>query len=345
MNYFINKKNKINKKIDGSFGILKLHKFNDIIYYLSKIDNEFMNLIVISKKSKKVLNDFFDQNENFILYRKNKKIKKNYNLVISDSQIYNCLNNFNFKFVYFIDIENLKIKDININFEYIYFLSYNPDLIFFNESIFVKKLLNNSSYHDFEKRILNYNIISPKMIKNKIFYESYIPNLDDQLILLDFNKIVKYKKKIISDYKFKYDNKDTCDICYCNKNIIMSECCNSNLCLECYLRNRMEYKRCAFCRSKYKDYKLKIKRVNKNCYIYIINSNIKLDLDFIDFSFYNKVKIKVNDIIFICYIRKSVSKKKIIFFNVDKIFIDKILNNHFKTLNKYKIVCYTPKYY
>jgi hypothetical protein len=343
MNYFIKKKNLIQKKTNGNYGIFKINSINCINYYLSKIDNKSNNLIIINNKLKKILSAFFENNDNFIFYRKNKQIQNNYNLVITDTQK-NIPTNKLFENIYLFDVDNTKINEQKLNYNYLWLFSYNPDLIYFHNSNFIKKIIKSYNYSEFEKKILNFNIKLKKCKNINIIIKYYLPNLNTHLLFLKYEDLKKYSKNIVRDYNFDFSKKGECNICYNNKKLIKSKCCNSHICIDCYLINRKKYNKCPYCRFKY-DNKTIIKNVPNNCYLYIKNANFQYDFNIKKLEYYHKINLKIKDLTFVCYVRKTLSKKTIIFINIDKIIAAEIINQYFNTVRNYKMVCYLPKYY
>jgi hypothetical protein len=347
MNFFINKKKIIQRKINCNYGVIKINNLNLVKEYLLKINKSInsMNLIVLDSNLRNFLSNFLSE-KNFIFYRKNKNINGNCNLIISDNQTNLNLSDFYFDCVFLFIIDDLKLKKFKINFDFLWMFSINTDLIYFNDSIFVKKLLNKTNIFDFEKRIIcnksNNQIINKKI---NISILNYLPNLDLQLLFLNDEKIRKNKKKIINDYKLIFDHNDTCNICFNKRKLMKSKCCNSYICSECYLLNRKHYLKCPYCRYKYIDFNFNFNKHPKKCYIYITKVNLSKKIFDIDYSFYDKIKLCISNLIFECYVRKSLSKKKIVFFNVNELLIKKIINKYFSKLIKYKIVCYLPKFY
>ena len=344
MNYFINKKKLIKKNSDGNYCIFKINSVNCVNFYISKINcKNSNNLIIINNNLKKILLPFFNKNKDFIFYRKNKQIGNNYNLVITDTQK-NIPNDSTFDNVYLFDVDNTKINDIILNYNNLWLFSYNPDLIYFHNSNFIKKIINSSSYIEFENKIINYNLKIKKVKINNIITKYYVPNLNNNLLFVNYENIKKNKRNIIRDYKIKFPKYGQCNICYNNSKLLKSGCCNSHICLDCYLINRKKYLKCPYCRFNYEDINT-INNIPNNCYFYVKNTNYDFEFNLKNLEYYHKINLKIKDLTFNCYVRKSLLKKTVIFVNIDKIIISKLIDQYFITIKNFKIVCYLPKYY
>jgi hypothetical protein len=344
MNYFINKKKLIKKNTDDNYCIFKINSVKCVNFYMSKINcKNNSNLIIINNNLKKLLLPFFNKNNNFTFYRKNKQIQNNYNLVITDTQK-NIPLDCTFENVYLFDVDNTKINDIVLNYNHLWLFSYNPDLIYFHNSNFIKKIINNSSYIEFENKIINFNLKIKQVKINNIIIKYYVPNLNNKLLFLDYENIKKHNKNIIRDYKIKFSIHGQCNICYNNTKLLKSDCCNSHICLDCYLINRKKYLRCPYCRFNYENKNI-INNIPNNSYLYVKNTNYDFEFNLKNLEYYHKINLKIKDLIFDCYVRKSLLKKTVIFVNINKIIVAKLIEQYFSTLKNFKIVCYLPKYY
>ena len=74
-------------------------------------------------------------------------------------------------------------------------------------------------------------------------------------------------------------------------------------------------------------------------------TNFDFEFNLKNLEYYHKINLKIKNLTFDCYVRKSVQKKTVIFVNIDKIIVAKLIELYFSTLKNFKIVCYNKVSY
>ncbi len=331
--YLLEKKNNfgiINNNNGLSIITHILKKFNCIKNNLIIIPYNLKNIIKIQLKNKNC--------KNYKFYKKNINYMSIKNLIITDKDNIEFNNIFNRVFLY--NAENLKIPDINFNYTNLWFITDNPDLIYFNNKNYIRNIINDLTFKDFEKYIIS----KPKKeaIKLNIINKSIDVNLEQYLNTTCYDDIQNNTKYIIKKYNIKENGKDECSICYNVIKLVKINCCNQNICYCCYFKNYKKYKRCPYCRYKYNDdLNFNIKK-HKNAYIFIYPITNKIKLLNLNHN-YRKVNLNIKNIKFVGYINNLISNNNIITFNLNNNFIQEIINKYFIHNTKTNIYNYIQK--
>ena len=341
MNNLINRLQLFESKTNYSFGIINNTNFGfDIIDNLIiKYSTAKTNLLIIPKNIKKIIN-ILNSKIKYQFYRKNIKYKYN-NIIITDNQIKNY-NNTNIGYIFFINAEKLKLNDFNYKYDFLWILSSNPDLIYFNNNIFYQKILKNKQYNIFKKQIIN----NKKQYSVKLIYKNYLPSLYHQILFLNNKDIIKLEQKIIQDYKIEIKRDNICNICLLKKKLLNNKCCPQAICVSCKLINQKYYNKCPFCRKKYNNNNIIINFLINNKFIYIIPDKINISNINLNLIKYKKLNIKVeNNNITILINKLNTLDKKIIIFNLNNKIINHIINKYLNNYSKLEILNFIPYYY
>ena len=339
MNDILIKMSRYESKKKLKFGIIKNNLFGlELLEHFLKKKRIKNLLFVIPHEDINFIENVFSNFKDYIFknIKKNKIKTATKIIIISDKLINNLDDDLIFDKIFFFKCNNLNIKKISFTYRFLWIITKNPDLIYFNNSTFLRKLINNISMIEFEKTIINSNN-DIQIDKLKIKLIKYIPSLRNQLYNIENNDISKNLNKIIKDYNINFKkDKDICDICY-NKRKLINNCCNQNICISCKILNCKFYGKCPFCRKKYNQ-EIQLKIV-KNARFYISSKDFNFNNNNLKFLI-NLKKLNLN-----VFCNNTSYEKYIVFINLSDIIIHEIMKNYLHKFKDYKILSYLPKYY